>query len=211
MSFSFEQLIHPQPSLTHVACISAQQKSNQQQFKPTAASPALLVLTTICTSRSGSAFFIAITTWPLSLASWVPSTSMTTPGITFLGGAGVVSELLDVDLVASMLSSSRLSSLIHETFSYISSSSWEGTSSTFACIGTAKSTNKSCHLLNYVAWIAGTSGPSRLDRSILPTCLLHIWLVYICSNHNVLTTSYTNSRTSGCRGSTGTCNSSDIV
>ena len=25
MSFSFEQLIHPQPSLTHVACISARQ------------------------------------------------------------------------------------------------------------------------------------------------------------------------------------------
>ena len=43
---------------------------------------------------------------------------------------------------------------------YISSSSWERTSSTFACKGTAKSTNKSCHLLNYVAWIAGTSGPS---------------------------------------------------
>ena len=155
MSFSFYQLIHPQPSLTHVACISAQQKSNQQQFKPTAASPALLVLTTICTSRSGSTFSITITTWPLSLASWVPSTSMTTSGVTFLGGAEVVSELLDVDLVAAgwaVWSRRRL---------YISSSSWEGTSSTFACKGTAKSTNKSCHLLNYVVWIAGTSGSSR--------------------------------------------------
>ena len=29
MSFSFEQLIHPQPSLTHVTCISAQQVARQ--------------------------------------------------------------------------------------------------------------------------------------------------------------------------------------
>ena len=148
MSFSFEQLIHPQPSLTHVTCISAQQKSNQQQFKPTA-SPALLVLTTMCTSRFGSAFSIAITTWPLCLASWVPSTSMTTSGVTFL-----VSELL---VAAGWAVWSR-------RHLYISSSSWEGTSSTFACKGTAKSTNKSYHLLNYVAWIAGTSGLSTLDR-----------------------------------------------
>ena len=146
----------------------------------------------------------------LSLASWVPSTSMTTSGVTFLGGAEVVSELLDVDLVAAGFVAAGWA-VWSRRHSHISSSSWEGTSSTFAYKGTDKSTNKSCHLLNYVAWIAGTSGPSRLDRSILPTCLLHIWPVYVCSNHNVLTTSYTDSCTSGCRGSTGTCNSSDIV
>ena len=164
------------------------------EIKPTTiqtnSSPALLVLTTICTSRSGSAFSIAITTWPLSLASWVPSTYMTTSGVTFLGGA-------EVSAVWSM------------RCWYISSSSWGGASCTFACNGTAKSTNKSCHLLNYVAWISGTSGPSTLDK--LLTCFLHVWPVYIRSDHKLLTTSYTDCCTSGCRGSAGTCNSSDIV
>ena len=121
-----------------------------------------MVLTTICTWRSGSAFSIVITTWPLSLASWVPSTSMTTSGVTFLGGAEVVPELLDVVAAGWAVWSRR--------HLYISSSSWAGTSSTSACKGAAKSTNKSCHLLNYVTWIAGTSGPSRLDLFCLPAC-----------------------------------------
>ena len=44
--------------------------------------------------------------------------------------------------------------------SYISSSSCCGTFSIFTCKGTAQSKNKSCHLLNYVTWIASTSGSS---------------------------------------------------
>ena len=128
--------------------------SNQQQ-------PCPFVLTTICTSSSGSSFWMAITTWPLSLASWVPSTSMITSGVTFLAGADVsdvVSDLLepldlgagwaDVDLV---VAGWAVWSIRH---SYISSSSWEGASSTFACKGTAKSTNKRCDLLNHVAWFS---------------------------------------------------------
>ena len=147
MSFSFRLLIAPYASLNHVTCISAQQKSNQQQFKPTAAQPFLLVLTTIWTWRLGSGLSIAITTCHLSLASCVPSTSITTsgaievefktwtfccPGIfTFLGCRAVDSD------------PGWLISL-----SYISVLSSCGISSMSACKGTAKSTKKSCHLLN---------------------------------------------------------------
>ena len=160
MSFSFEQLIHPQPSLTHVACISAWQVASA------------VVAATSSTVSTGSTRTSAKPISSKQDQVTHPATSSTVLTGSTRTAAKPISSKCKQDQAthpaqppAKWCLLASTGSLSFRPFwsrrsSYISSSSWEGTSSTFACKGTAKSTNKSCHLLNYVAWIAGTSGPS---------------------------------------------------